>query len=94
MEKNFSYEVFKIDKVLDTDPVTYKLKDYHGEVLEGSFYSQELLKTKLPDYYEVEKVLETNKVGKKQKSFVKFVEWNKSYNAWIDDDNMYKKPKK
>ena len=94
MENNFSYEVFKIDKILDTDPVTYKLKDYNREVLEGSFYSQELLKTKLPDYYEVEKVLEAKKVGKKQKSFVKFVGWNKSYNAWIDDDNMYDIPTK
>ena len=94
MEPNFSYEVFKIDKVLDTNPATYKIKDYHGEVIQGSFYSQELLKTKLPDYYEVKEVLKTRKVGKKKQSYVSFVGWPKSYNDWIDDDNMYDIPTK
>ena len=39
-------------------------------MIEGSFYEPELLKTKLPEYYEVESVLETRKVGKKKQSFV------------------------
>ena len=36
---NFSYEVFKVADVLNTDPVTYKLVDYDGDPIDGSFYS-------------------------------------------------------
>ena len=89
MENNFSYEVFKIAEVLNTDPVTYKIKDESGEVLEGSFYTQELLKTQVPDYFEIDAVLQTRKIGKKKQSFVKFVGIPKKFNAWIDDDQMY-----
>ena len=75
---NFSYEVFKIYKVLDTKPVTYKIVDYDGDVIEGSFYEQELLKTKTEDHYEVEKILGKRKVGKKTEYLVKFYGWPKS----------------
>ena len=40
-------EVFKISKIQLTIPVTYKITDYYsGEGIQGSFYEQELQKTK------------------------------------------------
>lgn len=45
---NFSHEIFKVSEVLNTKPVTYKLVDYHEEPITGSFYEQELLKSKVP----------------------------------------------
>ena len=39
----FRKETFKIDQVLDTNPVTYRLIDSNGEVIEGSFYESELV---------------------------------------------------
>ena len=39
-------EVFKISKMLLTIPVTYKITDYNGVEIQGSFYEQELQKTK------------------------------------------------
>ena len=45
---NFTYEVFKVYNVLDTDPITYNLVDYDGDQIDGSFYSQEILKTETP----------------------------------------------
>ena len=39
-------EVYKISKIQLTIPVTYKIIDYDGEVIQGSFYEQELQKTK------------------------------------------------
>ena len=94
MDHNFTFEVFTIDKVLDTEPITYKLKEYDGDILEGSFYTQELLKTDVPDYYEVDKILQTRKVGKKKQSLVKFVGWPKKYDLWIDDDQLQDIPTK
>lgn len=43
---NFTKEVFVITEVIKTNPITYKIKDLKGEAILGSFYRQELLKTK------------------------------------------------
>ena len=39
---NWTEEIFVIDKVLPTKPVTYSIVDLMGEAIEGSFYEQEL----------------------------------------------------
>ena len=39
-------EIFVIDKVLPTKPVTYSIVDLMGESIKGSFYEQELQKAK------------------------------------------------
>ena len=44
---NWSREIFIINKINDTVPYTYNLKDLNGEEIIGSFYDRELLKTKL-----------------------------------------------
>ena len=84
-ENNWSYEVFTITDILPSHPITYKIKDYFNDPIEGSFYEQELLKTEVPEYYEVEKVLKTRKVGKTKEHHVKFVGWS----AWIPDNQIY-----
>lgn len=38
-------EIFVIDKILNTNPTTYRLKDLSGEPIIGSFYKQELQKS-------------------------------------------------
>jgi hypothetical protein len=40
-------EIFVVDKVIYTNPVTYKIKDLEGEEIIGSFYEKELQKTSL-----------------------------------------------
>ena len=44
---NWSREIFVINKINDTVPYTYNLKDLNGEDIIGSFYDRELQKTKL-----------------------------------------------
>ena len=44
---NWSREIFIINKINDTIPYTYNLKDLNGEEIIGSFYDRELQKTKL-----------------------------------------------
>ena len=41
--ENWSREIFIIDSVLKTNPWTYRLKDFNGEKIIGSFYEKELL---------------------------------------------------
>ena len=42
---NWTEEVFVIDGILHTKPITYRLVDLQGETVTGSFYEQELQKT-------------------------------------------------
>ena len=44
---NWSKEIFIVDKINDTVPYTYNLKDLNDEEIIGSFYDQELQKAKL-----------------------------------------------
>ena len=44
---NWSKEIFIVDKVNDTVPYTYNLKDLNDEEIIGSFYDKELQKTEL-----------------------------------------------
>ena len=44
---NWSREIFIVDKINDTVPYTYSLKDLNGEEIIGNFYDIELQKTKL-----------------------------------------------
>ena len=44
---NWSTEIFIVDKINDTVPYAYNLKDFNDEEVMGSFYDRELKKTKL-----------------------------------------------
>ena len=39
-------EIFVIDQILNTNPITYKIKDLQGEEIIGSFYNQKLQKSR------------------------------------------------
>ena len=43
---NWTSEIFVVDEVNKTNPITYKLKDLEGEPILGSFYKEELSITK------------------------------------------------
>ena len=61
---NWTEEVFTIDKIQYTNPITYKLKDLNNEEIKGSFYEPELLKAK-QDIFRIEK--SSGKIIKKSK---------------------------
>ena len=42
---NWSTEIFIINKINDTVPYMYNLKDFNGEEIKGSFYDKELQKS-------------------------------------------------
>ena len=53
---NWKEEVFTVDKIQYTDPITYKIKDLNGDEIKGSFSTEELLKVKL-DVFRIYKVI-------------------------------------
>ncbi|XP_043468588.1 uncharacterized protein LOC122502541 [Leptopilina heterotoma] len=81
---NWTTEVFTVDKVKSTKPVTYKLKDYQNQPIEDGFYEEELLKVQYPDVYLVEKVLKT----RGNDVYVKWLGFDSSHNSWIKKSDM------
>lgn len=47
--RQWTTEIFKVKKVLNTFPVTYSLEDLNGEEIMGCFYNQELRKASYPN---------------------------------------------
>ncbi|CAG7825017.1 unnamed protein product, partial [Allacma fusca] len=45
-KNNWTKEIFVVDEIFHTTPVTYSIKDTDGEEIEGKFYNEELLKSK------------------------------------------------
>ena len=45
--ENWTKEIFIVDKIVYTEPLTYKLRALDGEEIIGSFYRKELLKSAL-----------------------------------------------
>lgn len=53
----WSPQIFTIAAVNRKYPNAYKLKDYYGKAVAGTFYQQELQKAKHPNYFLIEKIL-------------------------------------
>lgn len=85
---NWSMEIFKIMGIHHGNPVTYSIQDSTGEILEGSFYEQELQKTKLNDIRLIEKELQKKKIGKKTMVLVKWLGYPDKFNSWVDEKDM------
>ncbi len=88
---NWSEEVFEIVEVKYTNPYTYILKDSQGEVVVGSFYTEELQKTS-QEVYRIEKVLRKKKINGVEHGFVKWLGYDKKFNEWIPTKDIGKVP--
>ena len=54
--QRWTEEIFKISKIQLTIPMIYKITDYNGEEIQGSFYEQELQKAK-QEIFRIEKII-------------------------------------
>ena len=85
-ETNWTEEIFEIYDIKYSNVPYYYLKDLNNEKLDGTFYEQELQKTKQNDLYTIEKILKTNK----DKIYVKWRGYDNSFNSWINKNNVTK----
>ena len=63
--------------------MTYKITDYNGEEIQGSFYEQELQKTK-QGIFRIEKIIRQQG----NKSLVKWLGYSDSFNSWVDNKTV------
>ena len=83
----WSEELFKIHSIHKLNVIAYEIKDLNDEIVKGIFYEKELQKTKnTSDEYIIEKILKTNK----NEIYVKWRNYNSSFNSWINKDSVRK----
>ena len=83
---NWSEDMFTMHEVQPSDPPVYRLRDYLGEVLDGTFYELELQKVSAPadKMYRVESVLQRRKVGRRTEALEKWFGYPTKFISWID----------
>jgi ''chromo'' (CHRromatin Organisation MOdifier) domain. len=86
--ENWSREIFYIEKILQTTPTTYRIRDWKGETIRGSFYKKELQKVREPSEYKIEKILRRKKIRGKKMALVKWVGYSDDFNQWIPEDDI------
>ena len=87
----------KLQKVVNRNPVVYRIVDLNNEEIVGTFYEQELIRTKPPsptDLYVLDKILKhrTLKNGVKE-VLVSYLGYPASFNAWIKASSIVNQSK-
>jgi len=83
---NWSPELFIIHGVFPTQPPTYVIRDLNNEIIQGRFYSEQLMKTNLTpseqNTYLVERIIRKSN----NKYLVKWLGFDKT--SWIDKSDI------
>ncbi len=81
---NWTEELFTIVDAHRSGPPVYRLADWHGEGLAGTFYDPELQKVVVSQdkTYMIEEILRWR--NERREAFVKWFGWPASFNSWID----------
>ena len=74
-----------IKEVKNTVPWTYVIKDLNDEEIIETFYEKELQKTNQQEF-RIEKVIKK----KGDKLYVKWKDYDSSFNSWIDKKDLIK----
>ena len=84
---NWSEEVFEVTDVLPTRPVTYQLRDFAGEDIQGGFYNEQLQKTDLK-IYRIHKILRRRKRNGVKEALVRWSGYPDKFNQWLPADSV------
>ena len=84
---NWTEEIFVIDGILSTKPVTYRLVDLQGEAVTGSFYEQELQRSS-QEIFRIEKVILRD--NKRKLALVKWRGYPDKFNSWVPMSELNK----
>ena len=86
---NWTEEIFTISKRITKERPIYKLTDDSGEILEGSFYEEELQKViKEDNIFRVENILRKKKRGRDTFLLVKWKGYPEKFNSWVNEKDI------
>lgn len=87
---SWTEEEFFIDKInTKYTPTTYKVRDYSGNVIEGSFYRQEIQPVDRPDeIFLIDHIVRTKREGGKTWHLIHWRGYPKSMDSWVEDKDL------
>lgn len=89
---NWTEEIFTVTSInTKYRPTTYKLKDYNGEIIEGSFYRHEIepIIHDDDDVFMVEKILRRQNRQGEIWTLVKWLGYPESMNSWVRQSDIH-----
>ena len=66
----------------------YKLKDYSGEIITGTFDQNQLNKAYEQDVYFIDNIIKSRKKAGKKEHLVRWKGWGPKYDSWISEADM------
>ena len=89
-EQTYSHQVYEISVVQDTYPVTYKIKDFNNEEIQGAFYKNELqLVDKSDRIYPINRIVKTRKRKGKTEHLVNFKDYPEDLTEWVPQSAVF-----
>ncbi|VDI83172.1 Hypothetical predicted protein [Mytilus galloprovincialis] len=85
-DKKWTGEVFTISgRFWRSMTPLYRIKDYHGDEISGSYYQSELqqINVKNNSLWKIEKVLKTKGRGPYKQYYIKWLNWPTKFNSWV-----------
>ena len=66
----------------------YKLKNYDGEIITGTFSENQLNRAFEQEVYFIEKILKSRKKAGKKEYLVRWKGWAPKYDSWVSEDDV------
>ena len=68
----------------------YKIEDWSGEKVKGTFYEQELQSVNVDENkeYYVEKIIKRRTRNNRRELLVRWLHWPKKYDSWIPEKDL------
>ena len=87
---NWSEEEFFVDEInIKFKPTMYKLIDYHGNRLDGSFYAYELqVVEREEESFIIDQIIRRRRRGNQIQYLVKWRGYPDSFNSWVTADDL------
>ncbi|OOZ11834.1 hypothetical protein BOW27_11950 [Solemya velum gill symbiont] len=84
-------EIFKVENRYRREGIpVYKLEDWNGENVEGTFYETELQSVRVDENtpYKIEKILRRKGKGARKQVLVRWLHWPQKYDSWIPESEV------
>jgi hypothetical protein len=88
-DERWSRELFVVNERFRRESIVqYKLKDYAGEIITGTFYESQLIKAFEQQVYLIEKVIRTKQRGRQKQHLVRWKGWPAKYDSWVGEEDL------
>ena len=89
---NYTDELFRVHIKNDNrSPITYKLKDFEGNLIKGIFYREELVPTQEDTTHRIAEILKTRTRSGHKQHFVRWIGYNDNFNSWVNDSDIVRR---